>query len=240
MAGERLVLVGVLALTVVLSGCVRGESPSSGATGDGGPPRQRSKEIRRIETTLARCTVGERPDYFVPGPADSPLALVGCARLGVSGKRVEFSANVADIDGERHACVNPAYSGRRQPGIYIPAICALEPPLSRFAVRDAAQPRQGVRGYAYVIWGTAGASTEVVARFTGGSARAAVFRVGPDLAWNFGESPFSLFVTELPLSAACAEVTVAGDGQGATERIPPRTALCERARSSGRRGPQAG
>ena len=53
MAGERLVLVGVLALTVVLSGCVRGESPPSGASGDGGPPRQRSKEIWRIETTLA-------------------------------------------------------------------------------------------------------------------------------------------------------------------------------------------
>jgi hypothetical protein len=237
MVGERLVLVGVLALTVILSGCARGESPPW-AIGDGGPPRQRSEETRRIETTLARCAVGQRPAYFVPGPPGSPLALVGCARLGVSGKRVEFSANVADIDGVRHACVNPAYSGRRQPGMYIPAICALQPPLSRFAVRDAAQPRQGVRGYAYVIWGTAGASTKVVARFTGGSARAAVFRVGPELARTFGESPFSLFVTELPLSAACAAVTVTGDEQGATERIQPRTRLCERAPSSGPARPQ--
>ncbi len=55
------------------------------------------------------------------------MALLGCARLGVSGKRVEFSGNLGDIDGARHACINPAYSGRGQPGLYIPAICALEP-----------------------------------------------------------------------------------------------------------------
>ena|SRR5215216_6180374 len=188
-------LAGPLALAFVLSGCAI----------CGSPPRQRAVES---ETTVARCAVGERPDYFVPGPADGPLALLGCARLGVSGKRVEFSGNLAHLDGGCHACINPAYSGRGQRGLYIPAICKLEPPLSRFAVRDAGQPRQGVRGYGYVIWGTAGAATHLVARFMGGTAQAAVMRVGPGLAARFGESPFSLFVVELPLSAACAAITV--------------------------------
>jgi hypothetical protein len=216
---------GALALGVTLCGCAWDGSPRSSEA-------QRSNQTRVIESTLAPCAQGERPDYFVPGPPDSPLALLGCARLGVSGKRVEFSGNVAHIDGELHACVNPAYSGRGQRGLFIPAICKLEPRLSRFAVRDADQPRQGVR-YAYVIWGTAGASTEVVARFTGGTAQAVVLRVGPRLARSFGESPFSLFVMELPLSAGCAPVTVAGEGPDAAERISPRTKLCERARDPG-------
>ncbi len=98
------------------------------------------------------------------------------------------------------------------------------PPLSRFAVRDAGQPRQGVRGYAYVIWGTAGASKEVVASFTGGTARAAVFRVGPRLARRFGVSAFRVFVLELPVSAACGPVAIGA------ERIPPQAKLCERAK----------
>jgi hypothetical protein len=80
-----------------------------------------------------------------------------------------------------------------------------------------------------VVWGTAGASTDVVARIADGTAQAAVMRVGRDLARKFGESPFSLFVVELPVSAACAAVTVAGEGPDATERIPPRTKLCDRA-----------
>ena len=202
-------------------------------TQEDGPPRQRFSEAQLIESTVAICAVGERPDYFVPGPPDGPLALLGCARLGVSGKSVEFSGNLAHIDGARHACINPSYSGRSRRGFYIPAICALEPSLSRFAVRAAGQPRQGVRGYALVIWGTIGASTNVVAHFAGGTARAAVFNVPPGLARNFGESPFGLFVMELPLSAACAPVTVTGDGPDATERIPPRPKLCELPRIRG-------
>jgi hypothetical protein len=224
---------GALAVAFALGGCADDERPLSRATEDGGLARPPSPQTRVIESTPAVCAVGERPGYFVPGPADGPPILLGCARLGVSGKRVEFSANLERIDGGRHACVNPAYSGRGQRGLYIPAICMLAPALSRFAVRDAAQPRQGVRGYAYVMWGTAGASRDVVASFTGGRAQAAVFRVGPGLARRFGESAFSLFVLELPLSAACGPVTVAGEGPHASERIPPQTTLCERGRSSG-------
>ena len=200
-----------VAVALALAGCADHASP---------PPRANEQTLL-VETTRADCAVGQRPGYFVPGPA---ATLLGCARLGVSGKRVEFSGNVADIDGGRHACVNPAYSGRGQRGLFIPSKCMFAPALSRFAVRDAAQPRQGVRGYAYVIWGTAGAATEVVARFNGGTARAAVFSVGPGLARRFGESAFRLFVLELPLSAACGPVAVAG------ERIPPQAELCERAK----------
>ena len=80
-----------------------------------------------------------------------------------------------------------------------------------------------MRGYALVVWGTAGESTEVVARFTGGTARATIIEVGPEQARSLGESPFRLFVMELPLSAACAAVTVAADGSDATERIPAKT-----------------
>jgi hypothetical protein len=80
-----------------------------------------------------------------------------------------------------------------------------------------------VRGYALVIWGTAGDSTEVVARFTGGAARATIIAVGPVQARSLGESPFRLFVMELPLSAACAAVTVAANRADAIERIPAKT-----------------
>ena len=98
----------------------------------------------------------------------------------MSGKRVEFSGNLAHLDGEPHVCVNPAYSGRGQRGL----------------------ASSGLHG-------------------------------GPKFARNFGESPFGLFVIELPLSAACATVTLAGKGPDATERIPPQPKLCERASNSG-------
>jgi hypothetical protein len=179
-----------------------------------------------IATTPARCDVGGRPGYFVPGPGDGRPVLLGCARLGVSGRRVEFSGNLDRIDGARHACINPAYGPR---GRFIPAFCGFAPPLSRFAVRDAGQPRQGVRGYALVIWGTAGASTEVVARFTGGTARAAVIEVAPELARRLGEPPFRLFAMELPLAAACAAITVTAKGSAPASRIPARPRLCARA-----------
>jgi hypothetical protein len=89
---------------------------------------------------------------------------------------------------------------------------------------------RGARGYEYVIWGTAGGSAEVVASSAGGTAQAAVFSVGPGLARDLGEPPFSLFVMELPLAAACGPVTVVGEGQDATEGIAPQSRLCERAR----------
>jgi len=175
------------------------------------------------------CRIGERPRYFVPGPPGSPLALLGCARLGVSGKRVDFSGNVDRIAHTRYACINPAYGGRGRRGIYIPAVC-LNRPLQRFAVHQASQPQQAVRGYELVFWGTTRASTsEVVARYGDEPVRAAVFEVGPKLSSRFGERPFSLFVLELPLDAACTSVAVETDASARTERIRPQPKICERA-----------
>ena len=119
----------------------------------------------------------------------------------MSGKRVEFSGGMARIHGERHSCVNPAF--RR--GASIPAICKLGS-LTRFAVRDAAH----VRGHGHVIWGTAGHSRTVVARFRGGTARALIIRVDRRLARTLEEPPFNLFVVEVPRSAASGPVTVRG------------------------------
>lgn len=175
---------------------------------------------RPIDSVAIPCDVEKRPGYFVPRSPGSPLAVLGCARLGVHGKRLEFSGTLARIDGALHSCVDPAYSGRGRREAFIPGVCKLSPPLPRFAVRDAAHPRQGVRGYGFVVWGTAGPSTsEVVAHFKDGSARAAVLPVRATLARRFGEAPFSLFVVELPLAAGCAPVVLRADGPAGPERV---------------------
>ena len=176
--------------------------------GDCAQPLRHDRD-RVTETMPARCDVGGRPGYFVP--STSPPVLIGCARLGVSGKRVEFSTDRVRIGGEPHVCINPAYGGRR--GRFIPAACPRRPPPSRFRIHDASQPRQGVRGYAFVIWGTAPAGTKtVVARSGSVVARAAVFAVPPGVT---GPS-FGVFVFELPLSAPCEELTLVATGAGAT------------------------
>jgi hypothetical protein len=81
--------------------------------------------IRSLNATEeAPCEIGQRPEYFVPGPdADEPIAIIGCARLGASGRRVEFSASAETIGRASHVCINPAYRRRGQMGIYIPAVC---------------------------------------------------------------------------------------------------------------------
>jgi hypothetical protein len=171
--------------------------------------RRVSRPHRRDYPSFAPCEIGARPDYYVP--ADGPSALVGCARLPVSGRRIEFSANVARLDGAEHLCVNPAY----REGEFIPAICKLDPPVSHFAVRDARRPR----GYGYVIWGTAGDARSVVARFDGGVARAARLVVPEELACDYGEGAFTLFVIELPPSAARGAVIVEGNRGSVTRRV---------------------
>src|SRR5918999_3173786 len=110
-------------------------------------------------TTKTRCEVGGRPGYFVPKPEESPLAIIGCARLGVSTKPVEFSADSQPIGGRDHVCLNPAYRGRGRLGFYIPAACVPAPVSRKLAVIHVEVPRQGVRGYRLVVWGAAPAST---------------------------------------------------------------------------------
>jgi hypothetical protein len=171
---------------------------------------------RPFETVPAHCDVGGKPGYFVP--ASSPSVLIGCARLGVSGKRVELSGSRARIDGAPYACVDPAY-GRR--GRFIPGICVEAP--SRLLVRDASRPRQGVRGYAFVVWGTAPASTSrVIVRSNAGMARAAVF----DASRIARRPPFAVFIAELPLTAACGDITVVAKGPSAAGRTRMRQPAC--------------
>ena len=176
--------------------------------------------------------MGERPDYFVPGPGpDDPLAIIGCARLGVSGRPVEFSAAAERIGRRPALCVNPAYRGRGQLGVYIPAHCPGNPVGRRLWVLDMGIPSQAVSGYRLVIWGKAPLTTRhVVARHRSGETAAAVFTVGPELARAVGAArPFSVFVVELDPEAACETILVRGDGPGAeTDRIPPRPKLCAR------------
>jgi hypothetical protein len=222
-------LVGLALLGMLVGGCSSGDDSEARDAEDRAADSARSRHAMLTHTWPAECAVGKRPDYFVPGDDRRPTVLVGCAGLGVSRKRVEFSVNLGRIDGEDHLCVNAAYTGRGRPGFYIPAICKLDPPPARFAVRDVAQPRQGVRGYALVIWGTAPpATTAVNARFRRTAAAAAVFTVPAKRSRRFGERPFSLFIVELPLRAACVPITVRVVLSGATERIRRRPKLCER------------
>jgi hypothetical protein len=201
---------------------------SSAAGADAGAARSRALPIR---TTQAHCAVGKRPGYFVPTAAKGPALLVGCARLGVSGRRIEFSGDLESIDGRRASCMNPAYAGRGNRGFYIPTVCAFGP-LNRFAVRDAQHPREGVRDYALVVWGTAAPSAaEVVIRFAREAARAAVFNVGPVLARRMGQPAFSFFVVELPLRAACVPISFREQRTGETRRVAPKPTVCRRARS---------
>jgi hypothetical protein len=186
--------ISLLALGALLGDCAAEERPAAKGV---------------FETRPARCDVGGKPGYFVP--ASSPPVLIGCARLGASARRGELSRSRARIDGEPHVCIDPAYGGGR----FIPGIFLREP--SRSMIRDASRPRQGVRGYAFVVWGTAPAdTTSVTARSGAGTARAAVFRASPN---------FAVFVLELPTSAACGRITVIASGGGRARLRRPACAL---------------
>ncbi len=140
-----------------------------------------------VTVETASCERGRAPSYFVPG---GDAAIIGCARLGVSGKPVELSANIGRAD---QVCVNPAFRGRGQMGIYIPARCVSPAALGKLRIVASEVPRQAVRGYELVVWGTAPASTRrLVVHHPGGRATAAVFRVRRG----------SVFIAELPAGAA--------------------------------------
>ena len=170
------------------------------------------------------CATGERPGYFVPG---GDAAIIGCVHLGVSGKPVELSANSERIGGKHHLCLNPAYRGRGKLGIYIPARCAEDSKLRELAVLDVDVPRQAVRGYELVIWGTVPPSTrELVARHRGGRTRGAVLPVSRGLARKIGAPvAFSAFVVELPIAAACHAIRLRAVGSSVRERIRARPRL---------------
>ena len=159
-------------------------------------------------TTRSRCDVGGRPDYFVPGGEDGPLPIIGCARLGVSGKPVEFSLDYERIGAKDHVCINPAYRGRGRLGMYIPTACVHDPGSRRLDVVSIEVPSQGVRGYGLVIWGTVGPSIRAVrAGYDGVETRASVFPVRRPVADAVGAArPFGVFVVELDPEPTCARV----------------------------------
>jgi hypothetical protein len=208
--GVELAAIGALLVAGIVA-LVESRPPPTGERG-GAEARPRTVVL---SAERAPCRIGKRPRYFVPSAPGGPSALLGCARLPVSGERVEFSGDTDRFRGRTDLCINPAYDG----GQFIPAACALVPPPSRFAVHDAMYPAESGR-YAYVIWGTTGGARRVTARFDVGTARAAVLPVPRRLARRFGERPFGLFVVELPLPARCAPITVEGGGE--TDAVPPR------------------
>jgi hypothetical protein len=199
---------------VVLVLCVAGCRDAAQA----GP----SAAPRAAATTATRCDVGVRPRYFVPTSPGSPSAIIGCARLGVSGKPVELSANRERLDGKEHVCLNPAYGAGRRLGIYIPATCMPVRLLDELYATGAGVPRQGVRGYRLVIWGTAPARTRrVTARYDGGETEAAVFGLETP-------APYTVFVVELHREAACRRMTLraTGGAQPGAIRIRRRPRVC--------------
>jgi hypothetical protein len=217
MAHPIRVPVVTLALFVLIPGCDDGDRASTPSAGP---------------TIPSACELGEPPGYFVPGPdADDPLAIIGCARLGPSGKPIEFTAHAEQIVREAHICVNAAYRGRGQLGIYIPSVCPLNPVPRGVRVLSARIPRQAVRRYELVIWGTTGASTRhVVARHHLGATAAAVFRVNRQLARAVGAKRlFSVFVVELAPEAGCQAIRVDAQGRSGstTQRIRPHPNLCK-------------
>jgi len=195
-------------------------------------PNEATVEQPRAHETLVTqskgCAIGERPGYYVPGgPPNRPLALLGCARLPVSGERVEFSAETTSINGSDELCINLAFGDQW----FVRTVCKLAPSAPRFSVRDAVAPadlrglESSLEGYGYVIWGTLGDASDVTIRYDRGTAKAAVLDVPAELARRFGQEPFALFVAELPLSAGCAALTVE-DGKSSA-KVKPNPAACD-------------
>ena len=158
-------------------------------------------------TSAGSCDVGGAPTYFVPG---GPGITVGCAELGISGRTVPISAHASRIDGESqdaYTCLNPAYRGRGNPGMYIPAVCADSVDEAR--VLGLRVPRQGVRRFERVVWGIAPSGLEraVVSSDDAGHS-AAIFEVDRDLIARagLGSPAFAIFMAELPANSACRGV----------------------------------
>lgn len=152
------------------------------------------------------CAVGKAPTYFVPG---EPATIIGCAKLGASGKQVELSTSPEVIEGRSYTCINPAYAGRGQRGIYIPTVCDGERRVQGVSVLDASRPEQSVEGFGFVVWGVAqDSATSVTLQWSGGRTRAARFRACARGMRSRPAGPFQVWVAELPRGARCDIVGV--------------------------------
>jgi hypothetical protein len=217
-----------VAVLLLTGGCGGEDNNEPAGTGRSGDATSTVPAAESTENT--RCEVGEPPRYYVPKSEDSPLAIIGCARLGVSEKPTEFSVDPERLEGDDYLCVNPAYRGRGELGIYIPATCVSDPVPRRLDVTRIQIPRQAVRGYQLVIWGFADPSTrQIFARHRGTETTAALFHVGRPLARTVDAArPFSAFIVELPLEAACEPILLRAGGAAADNktRIAARPNLC--------------
>ena len=131
----------MVAAVALIAGCDGGDDDGDGTSAPGAPERGAANGRPTEPTAETRCQVGRPPDYFVPKPEKSPLATIGCARLGVSSKPVEFSANSERIGRRGHVCLNPAYGDRGRRGLYIPAACVRAPVSRRLDVVSVEVPR---------------------------------------------------------------------------------------------------
>ena len=96
-------------------------------------------------------------------------------------------------------------------------------------MRDATQPRQGVRGDELAVWGTAPPATSAVkAHFGHTTTAAAIFPIGPEWAQLYEERPFSLFIVELPLRAACTRITIRATRSKAIQHVGRPMGMRER------------
>lgn len=200
-----------------------------GGAGESGPP----PESQAVSSTVAGAQrvpsrVGEPPRYFVPNPEGSPNVIIGRARLLVSDQPAEFSAGAERVPTIGDAiCVNPAYRGRGQMGIYIPTVCR-STPLPKFKALRVDIPDQAVKGYELVIWGVMRRDNDVTTRFNRARVEAAEFEVAGELAEKVGaDERFSVFVVELPARAACEEIVLA-TAHGFEDRVAAKPRLCPR------------
>jgi hypothetical protein len=218
----------IVIVVAIIAGC-GGDNEGREVTGGAHKPELEPGAAQPAKATIeSRCDIGGRPDYFVPGGDDGPSAIIGCARLGASGKPVEFSADYERIGRKDHVCISPAYRGRGQLGIYIPTACVRDPVSRRLDVVSIESPDQGVRDYGLVIWGTVDRSIRIVhAGYDGGETRAAVFSVRRPLAHAVGATrPFGVFVVELYPEATCARVRARTPTGQITKVAEYRPRLC--------------
>lgn len=206
-----LILLGVFATA---SGCVRSDDEVA-TSPDRDPqvaPRKSASDSltppAKMGAEPIACRVGSKPSYFVPGGENG--AIIGCARLAVSGRTVRFSADPEGIGRDAYVCLNPAYRGRGNPGFYIPAICARNPVPRGFQILAARVPRQGIRGYERVLWGFAPRDArQVVVRTGEVRDSAALLRVPGALGRRVGApGAFTVFVAEVPRSFDCEDVII--------------------------------
>lgn len=204
-AGVATVFAGLAIVAYALLSGGGGDENGRSASPDAVAPSTLGYEVGARSVS---CEVGEPPPYFVPGREGG--LIVGCARLATSGRHMTFSVDAEQIGQDGFSCVNPAYRGRGQRAMYIPASCFRRVGGGIRPIQSGV-PTQGVHGYGRVIWGVAPASHDRLRVETEDVAgAAAVFEVKDELRAASGAGrDFNLFVAEFPEFVKCETVRIA-------------------------------